>query len=86
MASGADTHTQTHTHTHTHTYIRTEVILRNQARACGRRAPSLKIFGNSLISIERGSGQFFKPKEALKMVFGMRSIRVFPQFFVGSLL
>ena len=31
MASGADTHT--HTHTHTHTYIRTEVILRNQARA-----------------------------------------------------
>ena len=27
MASGADTHT------HTHTYIRTEVILRNQARA-----------------------------------------------------
>ena len=23
----------THTHTHTHTYIRTEVILRNQARA-----------------------------------------------------
>ena len=29
MASGADTHT----HTHTHTYIRTEVILRNQARA-----------------------------------------------------
>ena len=34
MASGADTHT--------HTYIRTEVILRNQARAaCGRRAPGL---------------------------------------------
>ena len=27
MASGADTHT------HTHTHIRTEVILRNQARA-----------------------------------------------------
>ena len=33
MASGADTHTHRHTHTHTHTYIRTEVILRNQARA-----------------------------------------------------
>ena len=31
MASGADTHTDTHT------YIRTEVILRNQARA-GLRA------------------------------------------------
>ena len=29
MASGADTQT----HTYTHTYIRTEVILRNQARA-----------------------------------------------------
>ena len=26
-------HTHTHTHTHTHAYIRTEVILRNQARA-----------------------------------------------------
>ena len=40
MASGADTHT--HTHTHTHTYIRTEVILRNQARAgLRRRAPGL---------------------------------------------
>ena len=35
MASGADTQT----HTHTHAYIRTEVMLRNQA---GRRAPGLK--------------------------------------------
>ena len=31
IAWGADTHTSTHTHTHA--YIRTEVILRNQAHA-----------------------------------------------------
>ena len=30
-------------------------------------------------------GGFSTPKEALKMVFGMRSIRVFSQFFVGPL-
>ena len=29
---------------------------------------------------------FCKPREALKMVFGVRSIRVFLQFFVESLL
>ena len=29
---------------------------------------------------------FSTPKEALKMVFGVRSIRVFTQYFVGSLL
>ena len=29
---------------------------------------------------------FSKPREAFKMVFGVRSIRVFSQFFVGSLL
>ena len=27
---------------------------------------------------------FSTPKEALEMMFGVRSIRVFPQFFVGS--
>ena len=34
-------------------------------------------FGNSLRSIARGFGCFFK---ALKMVFGVRSIRVFSKF------
>ena len=29
---------------HTHAYIRTETILRNQARATGRRVPGLKTF------------------------------------------
>ena len=44
-------------------------------------------FGNSLRSIERGSGRFFQQHmEALKMVFGVRSIRVLTQLFVGSLL
>ena len=43
-------------------------------------------FGNSLRSIKRGSGQVFQMKEALKMVFGVCSIRVFLQFFIGSLL
>ena len=37
-------------------------------------------FGNSLRSIERGSGQLFQTKEALKMVFDVHSIRVFSQF------
>ena len=45
----------------------------------------LLYFGNSLRGIERGSRWFSTPKEALKMVFGVRSIRVFSQFFVGSL-
>ena len=27
-------------------------------------------------------GSFFKPKEALKMIFGVRSIRVFSQFLL----
>ena len=35
-------------------------------------------FGNSLRSIKRGFGCFFKPKK--KMVFGVRSIRVFSKF------
>ena len=40
---GGDTHTHTHAHTdiHTQAYIRTEVILRNQA--IGRHVPGLKL-------------------------------------------
>ena len=48
---GGHTHTQTHTHAHTHTYIRTEVILRNQARA-GLR-PARAWFKNTLDEMEK---------------------------------
>ena len=37
-------------------------------------------FGNSLRSIKRGFGCFFKPKESFKDLFGVRSIRVFSKF------
>ena len=44
------------------------------------------LLGNACRSTKRGFGCFFQPKEVLKMVFGVRSIRMFLQFSVGSLL
>ena len=46
----------------------------------------LLYFGNGLTSIKEDRGGFIKPNKALKMVFGVRSISVYSQFFVGSLL
>ena len=34
------------------------------------------------VLIKRELGHFYKPKEAVKMVFGVRSIRVFSQFLL----
>ena len=39
-------------------------------------------FGNSLRSIKTGLGWFSNPRKALKMVFGVRSIRVFSKFLL----
>ena len=39
-------------------------------------------FGNSLRSIKTGFGCFFNPREALKMVIGVRSIRMFQKFLL----
>ena len=43
-------------------------------------------FGNNLRSVKTGYGSFSQTKEAFEMVFGVHPIRVFLQFFVGSLL
>ena len=37
----------------------------------------LLYFGNGLTSIKEDIGSFIKPNKALKMVFGVRSIRVY---------